>query len=102
MRLINADALDNMGYELHRTYREDANTMVYEVKKLGEIPTIEAEPICHGQWKQHPYEREYDVCTNCQTGVKRREYGWNDDGSEWVTEESYKFCPYCGAKMEDE
>ena len=43
MRLIDADALENMGYELHRTYQQDANTMVYEVKKIADVPTIEVE-----------------------------------------------------------
>lgn len=66
---------------------------------LGRIETRPTVELKRGRWKPHPYEREYDVCTNCQTGVKRREYGLNDDGSEWVTEASYRFCPYCGAKM---
>ena len=36
MRPIDADVLENMGYELHRTYQQDANTMVYEMKKIAD------------------------------------------------------------------
>ena len=49
-------------------------------------------------WIKHPDEREWDICSNCKTGVKRREYGWIK-GDEWVNEESYQYCPWCGAKI---
>ena len=52
-----------------------------------------------GKWIPHPTERERDVCTACGIGVKRREYGTNPDGNEWVIEESFAFCPWCGADM---
>lgn len=74
----------------HRVSWKDA---VIDV--IDELPSSQP----RGQWKRHPNEREYDICTNCQTGVKRREYGLSSDGHEWVTEVSYRFCPYCGARM---
>lgn len=54
------------------------------------------------QWENHPTEREWDVCSNCHTGVKRREYGWLKGDKEWVNEESYQYCPWCGAKIVNE
>lgn len=51
-------------------------------------------------WKKHPTDREWDVCSNCGVGVKRREYGWLKDEQQWVSEEGYQYCPWCGAKIE--
>lgn len=59
-----------------------------------------AEPVRHGHWSLNPHNREWDVCSACGIGTKRREYGINPDGNEYVTEESYRYCPNCGAKMD--
>ena len=58
------------------------------------------DPVKHGYWSLNPYNREWDVCSVCRIGTKRREYGINPDGSEYVTEYSYRYCPNCGAKMD--
>ena len=55
----------------------------------------------HGHWEQNPNDREWDVCSVCHVGTKRREYGI-EDGREWVVEHNYKYCPRCGAKMDGE
>lgn len=67
------------------------------------IPEAEPfpEPVKRGKWEPHPSEREWDICSYCHLGTKRREYGLNDDGTEWVTEQSYTYCPWCGALMEN-
>lgn len=41
MRLIDADALEREGWSLSRTFQKDECTMVYEVKKPSDFPTIE-------------------------------------------------------------
>lgn len=63
--------------------------------------TADVRPVRRGRWLTHPDMsfREWDVCSVCGTGCKRREYGMNEDGTEWVTEYSYHFCPNCGADM---
>lgn len=43
MRLIDADVLEREGWKLHRSYKQDENTMVYEMKSIQEIPTAEPE-----------------------------------------------------------
>lgn len=101
MRLIDADKLielchimadkcDDLGESI---WKQFATTVEWS-------PTIEAEPIKRGRWEPHPSEREWDICSHCHLGTKRREYGLNDDGTEWVTEQSYTHCPWCGAKMD--
>ena len=58
----------------------------------------------HGKWIPHPNKefREWDVCTVCGTGSKRREYGTNPNGTEYVREFGWNFCPNCGADMRGE
>lgn len=53
-----------------------------------------------GKWIKHPEFREYDICSICHVGCKRRSYGTNPDGTEYVEEENYSFCPHCGFPME--
>ncbi len=110
MRLIDADPLilkikdyieeyndtDENGYHNLKWCAMKESEMV-----INNAPTIEAEPIRHGRWEKHPYEREWDVCSCCKQGTKRREFGVNDKGKEWVTEYSYTYCPWCGARMEE-
>ena len=75
-------------------------------KMIGHAkPTVDAVPVVHGYWRPHPlgytsnlvkYE-EWDVCSNCGIGTKRR--NMTDDFFE---EYSYSYCPWCGAKMKGE
>lgn len=67
---------------------------------IGDRDAIDVEPVKHGHWEVNPHDRAYDVCSACGIGSKRREYG-NQDGSEYVTEWSWKYCPNCGAKMDE-
>ena len=76
--------------------KEDAGTVQYV---LSHTPTIEAEPVRHGHWDADADgyadgEFVYDhwFCSEC---------GWDDSG--FLEEKpNYKYCPYCGARMEDD
>lgn len=52
-----------------------------------------------GKWMPHPTEADWDVCTACGCGTMRRTHGY-DNGAFWDAEESYSYCPWCGARME--
>lgn len=66
------------------------------VSWLADVPTIDAEPVRHGHWVKHPAYDDFDICTSCGTGCRRRIV---DDG--WTTEYGYIRCPHCGAKMDE-
>lgn len=65
MRLIDADALEQMGYVLTRTYKKDKETMVYETKKLSDVPSAQPRMTCDGcKYANHPTGWS-DVCVLC-------------------------------------
>lgn len=105
MRPIDADAeflvTANYGCGITGCYR--MTVAEYLGENMNKIPTIDAVPVVHGYWRPHPlgytsnlvkYE-EWDVCSNCGIGTKRR--NMTDDFFE---EYSYSYCPWCGAKMD--
>lgn len=88
-RLIDADALEREGWSLCRTFQKDECTMVYEVKKPSDFPTIEERKT--GKWLP-----EFDGaftggaywfrCSECGRIVPDvRNGGWD-------------YCPKCGAR----
>lgn len=130
MRPIDADALDNMGYELHRTYQKNASTMVYEVKKIGEIPTIEAKPNSCKYWDSESRfcalrrpQAEPAQCWGCNCPkmelitepVRRGQWKQtkaypniifcDECGEPFEKNNSsnkWNYCPNCGAEMKEE
>ena len=57
--------------------------------------------VVHARWTHSEgNDRAYDYCSACGCGTMRRTYGYNPDGREYVTEQSYSFCPRCGARMD--
>lgn len=70
------------------------------IMNIHECPTIDAVPVKHGKWNPHPFEKEWDVCSSCGTGCKRREREFDHFGQKSVTEYNYQYCPWCGAKMD--
>lgn len=92
------DVIDAIEEEWNECLSEyDAQTIINDtVRRIEQLPSVQKK----GEWMPHPTNREYDVCSSCGIGVQRREYGLNPDGKEWVSEVSYMFCPWCGARME--
>ena len=98
-RLIDADEAYKVLSEYYHQRTEIQHKALREA--LDRVPTVET--IKRGHWEPHPiYPKEWDVCTSCGIGTKRREYGINHDGTEWRSEVSYTYCPWCGARMDGE
>lgn len=77
-----------------------ASTDKEEIHKyeIALFPTID--PVKHGTWMPHPTEPDWDVCSACGIGTMRRTHGY-DNGAFWDAEESYSYCPHCGARMSE-
>ena len=103
-RPIDADALiDNMVDYVADGYADSRIDFESYTKMVQTAPTIDAVSVVHGEWIPHPTEEEWDVCTACGTGCKRREIGYDTYFERtYVTEYGYPFCPNCGAKMDGE
>ena len=96
MRLIDADALREHFKEHEkaaRNYRafESADSWGGAVHDVEDAPTIDAEPVRHGQWivaivNNTPHFK----CSECNKYIE----------AEWTANFDYVFCPNCGAKMD--
>ena len=77
---------------------DEGKTVMSQV--IAVLRDLSAEPERkHGEWLPHPHEREWDVCSVCGIGCKRREYEMQF-GQEKFSEYSYQYCPNCGARLE--
>ena len=89
----------------HRHYQTMNLDDAYEdgwfdaIECVEKIPPADVRPVVRGKWVLHPDPncKGWDVCTACGIGCKRREYGTNPDGTDYVTEWSYPYCPNCGS-----
>lgn len=77
-RLIDADAL----LKRHQDHEMISTHLVWNA------PTVEAEPVRHRYWKPVLI---CAICSNCGNGISDTYYA-----------EEFKYCPYCGAKMDEE
>lgn len=92
MRPIDADALIEILAEMQGRCATKAalvqNSKIWQQVKA--MPTVDAQPVRHGKWKWWGSEFGYK-CSECKAYVDDLRAG-----------EEYKYCPYCGAKMEEE
>ena len=86
MRLIDADAINDfhIDYSSYKEGPDEEDVTAW----LDEQPTIEAEPVRHGEWLPYPSD-QYRKCSLC--GI---EY------AKFAVLLKYKYCPNCGAKMD--
>ena len=83
MRPIDADLFETVG--LGDVSEEFAEGAKYILEKLDAAPTLEVVPVVHGQWKTtDTYFGKCCACSVC--------------GARPTLE--YRYCPYCGAKMD--
>ena len=88
MRLIDADTIFNGNLLMVRAEAYDAVHAVIE--KINNAPTVDAEPVRHGRWI---YDFSSPLkCSSCGIVSKANEITLRTD---------FKFCPYCGAKMDE-
>lgn len=58
------------------------------------------DPVKHGKWLPHPTEPDWDVCSVCGIGTHRR-FHYNDIiYGQYDVEESFMYCPHCGALLD--
>ena len=68
----------------------DAMDRCVFISHILEQPSVEADPVVHGEWEENIMNY---ICSQCKTPF--------DDDMTWITGE-YKmpnFCPECGADM---
>ena len=84
-------------------YADGFNDAILRVRSMvHSAPAVDAVPVVHARWKHSASnDRAYDYCSACGCGTMRRTYGYNPDGRECVTEQSYSYCPRCGARMDE-
>lgn len=102
-RLIDADAFKKENERLlHCDFPYLSETTLEEL--IDEAPTIDAEPVKHGKWKQNEIVQEcFDIDGNKTWGIK---YMCESCGFKTIAIEGhfaqYKYCPPCGARMDKE
>ena len=85
-RYIDADAL----LKAIANYPYGYRGMIESV--IENQPTVDAEPIRHGKWMPLSYDSGgYWKCSSCETPTEA-------SGANLL----YKYCPYCGARMDEE
>ena len=101
MRLIDADALEREGWSICRTFQKDKGTMVYEMKKPSDFPTIEERK--RGKWKEkhHAYADEEKIIEEWQS-CKCSVCGRYDTRPYMYYFDEPHFCSWCGADMRGE
>lgn len=92
MRMIDADALKEK-----KVYSRERREYVVPVCEIDWQPTIDAVPAVHGHWIETVYQSVMLLECKCSIcGVK--DFGMNLP--KYYFER--KYCPYCGAKMDEE
>ena len=64
--------------------------IIYAIGEIERMPAVEVEPVRHGHWIQagHDGWSSYIRCSKCKRYLRD------------IHPSDYKFCPYCGAKMD--
>lgn len=88
---VDKQVLRHIIYDVHKpeavTMRQFATVITAIIEEISLIPNADAAPVVHAHWKnvKRVLNTEWGECSNCD----RR----ND-----IT----RYCPYCGAKMDEE
>lgn len=108
MRLIDADALLALMVETLESIKRFPKMDNQEAHLISAFhtvglmihnaPTIEPK---RGKWLPHPDKTvtDHKICSVCGIGTRFRVHCC-DKEQKWIEEDSYRYCPRCGAKME--
>ena len=105
-RLIDANALIEKAYwhgerpDVGNPFAEGVEAV--DVNDIDEAPTIEAEPVRHGEWIDRyggKYANHLWECSECKEKALWR-FEVDALGKEIVVQDLSDFCPGCGAKMD--
>ena len=75
------------------------NNKIYVCGLIDDAPTIEAEPVRHGEWHEcwHTDTVCASICTNCGKAATQSR---TIVVQELMTNVRYPLCPNCGARMD--
>ena len=90
MRLIDADALEKQGLK----FETHGGATFITLGSVRCAPTIEAEPVKHGEWVWDSDNDRY-VCSRCNKEP-------SGDCNGGCVSHLSDYCPNCGAKMDKE
>ena len=93
MRLIDADAIE-LPYKT--TTGMDSMVALHVRRIIKDAPTIEAEPVRHGQWLSD--KERFMYCSECEK--RASSLILVKDNGHW-RQEKPNYCPNCGAKMDE-
>ena len=69
---------------------------------LHRIPAADVVPVRHGHWIWDPDGMDWGIgawrCSECRA---RSPMWWNTDKTNPYTKSGHRYCPNCGAKMDD-
>ena len=96
-KLIDANALNErfdkrikwLRLDMHDQYSLGLyHGAVTDKNLIGEMPTVDAAEVVHGQWGTHSDRPDSLICSVCNCGFDM----WKH--------EPHNYCPNCGAKMD--
>lgn len=94
MRLIDADAL------LSAVMTQDVVDKSVVKRLIIQVPTVDAEPVRHGHWNH--VSREFAAGEGADMYAQCSECGTIELVYTRAYAKRWKYCPYCGAKMDGE
>ena len=89
MRLIDKDALETAVFG-EAWYDNRDEDIAYEL--VSNCPAIDAVPVVRGEWVKSDDYKGWLVCSACRDCYV---------DNAWVNGKKWRYCPNCGAKMED-
>lgn len=81
-----------------KVYSEDRHEYVVPVAELDWLPTADVQEVMHGHWIEKALDNFRKVECSCSI------CGWSgvENYDSYVDIHDFEYCPYCGAKMDEE